>query len=151
MCCVFLFLLDETSITCTFNLSMQTGECGWVGGGWGGFRAVSRMCYQMISDELTTTPLGTETAQKSLQHKSRENAAGNKCNWIPGFACYVCVCMSVFCMYVRFVVHVCLLSGEQIERGHRTPDHSDSPQKSLLLTMYCAIHILVLMSKVESS
>lgn len=75
--------------------------------------------------------------KKSLQHESRENAAGNKCNW---FLC-VCarVCARVLWTYVCVCACVCVtvIWRANRERASNTRSHSGSPQKSHLLTMYC--------------
>ena len=59
---------------------------------------VSRMCYQMISDELTTTPLGTETAQNHFSTKAeRMLLVTNATEYLS----VVCVCL---CIYVCLCV-----------------------------------------------
>lgn len=147
---LLLCLPDTSNVYCFllvfvfFNPSMQTRTCGiyfiylfifflFI------FR-VSRMCYQMISDELTTTPLGTETAQNHFSTKAeRMLLVTNATEYLSG----VCVCVFVYicmfmCLSVCVSVCVLLLSGERIKRGHRIPDHTLARRrKSHLLTMYC--------------
>lgn len=73
---------------------------------------VSRMCYQMISDELTTTPLGTETAQNHFSTKAeRTLLVTNATEYLSvehvcavSSVCFVCEC--AFCVVI----------GEQIEK-----------------------------------
>lgn len=109
--------------------------------------AVSRMCYQMISDELTTTPLGTETAQNHFSTKAERMLLVTNATeylsvewvseWVNAHVLFLCECFVIW--------------RANQERASYTRSHSGSPQKSHLLTMYCAIHIFALMSKVESS
>lgn len=65
---------------------------------------VSRMCYQMISDGLTTTPLGTETAQNHFSTKAERMLLVTDATEYLSVVClrrlcilcvYVCVCMCV--------------------------------------------------------
>lgn len=141
---------------CVSNPSMQT----WT---WGVLlflcccsffflKSVSRICYQndLWWTDNHSTGNWNCTKKNSLQHKSRENAAGNKCNWITLsclVACvsfYVCVCVFFNVLWVSMFLYVCVLfvcvfvTGERIERGHRIPDHALARRrKSHLLTMYC--------------
>lgn len=81
------------------------------------------MCYQkkMISDELTTTPLGTETAQNHFSTKAERTLLVTNAT---ERLFRVCVCVCVF-MYL-FRVCVCVfVSGERIEReGMVIPNHA---------------------------
>lgn len=82
----------------------------------------------MISDELTSTPLGTETAQNHFSTKAeRMLLVTNATEYL-----YVCVLFKCICVCVAFLV-----SGERIERASYTRSRSGSPQKSHLLTMHC--------------
>lgn len=61
----------------------------------------------MISDEPTTTPLGTETAQNHFSTKAeRMLLVTNATEYLSVVHVYACVC--VFCMYVCASVYVCL-------------------------------------------
>lgn len=130
--CVIVFVSTRHLLTCIFKIRpCKTPDCG-------GF-IVSRMCYQ--KNDLWWTDnhsTGNWNCTKSLQHKSRENAAGNKCNWIP--VCRTCVCMCVcvcfVCMCVLLCMCVCNWRANR-ERASYTRSRSGSPQKSHLLTMYC--------------
>lgn len=65
---------------------------------------VSRMCYQMISDELTTTPLETETAQNHFSTKAERKLLVTNATECLSVMCVFCVfvCVSVLlcvCVY----------------------------------------------------
>lgn len=63
----------------------------------------------MISDEPTTTPLGTETAQNHFSTKAeRMLLVTNATEYLSVVHVYACVCVCVFCMYVCASVYVCL-------------------------------------------
>lgn len=92
--------------------------------------AVSRKCYQKRSP-MNWRPLHWELKlheKKSLQHESRENAAGNKSTDSS-------VCVFMYCE--RVCVCVTVIWRANRERASNTRSHSGSPQKSHLLTMYC--------------
>lgn len=94
--------------------------------------AVSRKCYQKRSP-MNWRPLHWELKlheKKSLQHESRENAAGNKSTDSS-------VCVFMYCERVCVCVCVTVIWRANRERASNTRSHSGSPQKSHLLTMYC--------------
>lgn len=94
--------------------------------------AVSRKCYQKRSP-MNWWPLHWELKlheKKSLQHESRENAAGNKSTDSS-------VCVFMYCERVCVCVCVTVIWRANRERASNTRSHSGSPQKSHLLTMYC--------------
>lgn len=78
----------------------------------------------MISDEPTTTPLGTETAQNHFSTKAeRMLLVTNATEYLSVVHVYACVCVCVLYVCVCFCVCV-FVTGERIERGHRIPDHA---------------------------
>ena len=132
------FCAYRTPLTCTFffffqNPSMQNSNV------WDLFSfffvclfiRVSRMCYQMISDELTTTPLGTETAQNHFSTKAeRMLLVTNATEYLS--VMYVCVCLHIYvCIYVCVCECVCftVIWRANQERASYTRSHSGSPQK----------------------
>lgn len=63
---------------------------------------VSRMCYQMISDGLTTTPLGTETAQNHFSTKAERMLLVTDATEFLSVVrfCVVCVSYASMCVFV---------------------------------------------------
>ncbi|KAM7405297.1 hypothetical protein PAMP_012570 [Pampus punctatissimus] len=85
------------------------------------------MCYQMISDELTTTPLGTETAQNHFSTKAeRMLLVTNATECLV--CCMLCLCYPCICAYVCVCVCVCCFNWRaNRERASYTRSHSGSP------------------------
>lgn len=125
-------VVSVTPLTCILNPSMQTcWKCGIL---FYSFPESVECVTKMISDELTTTPLGTETAQNHFSTKAERMLLVTNATEYPFVVC-VCVCV----LFVCVCMHVCVtvIWRANRERASYTRSHSGSPQKSHLLTMYC--------------
>lgn len=124
------FCAYRTPLTCTFFKirPCKLERVGFIFIFFFFFFRVSRMCYQMISDELTTTPLGTETAQNHFSTKAeRMLLVTNATEYLS----VMCVCLSSYiCMYMcECVCVVTVIWRANQERASYTRSHSGSPQK----------------------
>lgn len=91
---------------------------------------------KMISDELTTTPLGTETAQNHFSTKAERMLLVTNAT---EFLSVLCVCVHVYVCVLFVYVRVCncYLASESREGIVYQITLWLAAEKSHLLTMYC--------------